>query len=147
MHCDGDAIMKSPIMKKLGLSALSVGAALVCAVMPLSFHWSPTKVVSISVDEAEARLGQRPSIARNVAAVGQRAQRRAYRATAGAAVGAAAPGTGTNAYAAGSSPPPNYGPGYGVVGYNSAPAGAIVDPVTGRWCTTELSGYQWCWTP
>jgi hypothetical protein len=23
----------------------------------------------------------------------------------------------------------------------------IVDPVTGRWCRTEPTGYQWCWTP
>jgi hypothetical protein len=23
----------------------------------------------------------------------------------------------------------------------------IVNPVTGRWCRTESSGYQFCWTP
>jgi hypothetical protein len=23
----------------------------------------------------------------------------------------------------------------------------IVNPVTGRWCITEPTGYQWCWTP
>jgi hypothetical protein len=23
----------------------------------------------------------------------------------------------------------------------------IVNPVTGRWCRTEPSGYQFCWTP
>jgi len=99
-------------MKNAGLSALSVGAAFVCAVMPVSFYWSPTKVASISVDQAEARLGQRPSIARNVAGVGRRAQR-----------------------------------GRVVAGYGPAPAGAVVNPVTGRWCTTQPSGYQWCWTP
>ena len=101
-------------MKRLGLSALSVGAALVCAMMPLSFHSSPTKVPSISVDQAEARLGQRPSIARNVAGVGRRAQR-------------------------------SYGS--VVAGYGPAPSGAVINPVTGRWCTTQPSGYQWCWTP
>src|SRR5262249_57583034 len=154
-------------MRNPGLSALSVGAALVCAVMPLSLHWSPTKVASISVDHAEARLGQRPSIARNVAGVARRAQRPGYRrATAGAMVGAADVGVGTNAYVAGSAPPyyaprygygpvaTGYGPGpapsaYGPVvrAYAAPPAGAIVDPVTGRWCTTQPSGYQWCWTP
>ena len=36
VHCDGRNIMKN-----FGLSDLSVGAALVCALMPLSFHWSP----------------------------------------------------------------------------------------------------------
>lgn len=145
-------------MKHLGLSSLSVGAALACAVMPLSVHWSPTKVASISVDHAEARLGQRPSIARNVAAVGRRTQRGGYRR---ATAGAAAVGVGTDAYVAGSAPP-YYGPGYGygplaigyapepapvVAGYGSAPAGAVVNPVTGRWCTTQPNGYQWCWTP
>jgi hypothetical protein len=87
-------------MKNLGLSALSVGSALVCAMMPLSFHSTPTMMLSISVDQAEARLGQRPSIARKVAGVGRRAQR----------------------------------------------PGAVLNP-TGRWCTTQPSGYQWCWTP
>jgi hypothetical protein len=23
----------------------------------------------------------------------------------------------------------------------------IVNPVTGRWCRTEPTGYRWCWTP
>src|SRR5262249_14016022 len=151
-------------MRNPGLSALSVGAALVCAVMPLSLHWSPTKVASISVDHAEARLGQRPSIARNVAGVARRAQRSAYRrATAGAAVGAAPVSAGTGAYVAGSAPPPYYGPRYGygpvatgyrpgpappgygpvVAGSGRAPSGAVVNPITERWCTTQPSGYQW----
>ena len=119
-------------MKKLCLSTLSVGAALVCAMMPLSFHWSPTKVPSISVGQAEARLGQRPSIARNVAGVGRRAQRNAYRrATAGAAVGAATVGAATNPYVAGSAPPPYYRPGYGygpvATGYGRGPAPSVTD--------------------
>ena len=73
--------------------------------------------LSVSVDQAEARLGQRPSIARNVAGVGRRAQRNAYRrATAGAAVGATTVGAATNPYVAGSAPPPYYRPGYGYGG-------------------------------
>jgi hypothetical protein len=23
----------------------------------------------------------------------------------------------------------------------------IVNPVTGRWCRIEPTGYRWCWTP
>ncbi len=23
----------------------------------------------------------------------------------------------------------------------------VVNPVTGRWCRTEWTGYQFCWTP
>jgi hypothetical protein len=164
VHCG-----RRTIMKNLGLSALSVGAALVCSAMPLSLHRSPTTRPSVSVDQAEARIGQRPSIAASVAGVSRRAQRRTYRrAAAGAAVGAAAVGAAaTGAHIAGSAPPPYYGPGYGygpvaagygpgpapaaygpvVAGYGPAPAGAVVNPVTGRWCTIQPSGYQWCWTP
>ena len=37
-------------------------------------------------------------------------------------------------------------PGYG---YGPEPYGdiVIVNPVTGRWCRTEPTGYRWCWTP
>lgn len=139
-------------MKNLGLSALSVGAALVCSAMPLSLHRSPTTRPSVSVDQAEARIGQRPSIAASAAGVSRRAQRRTYRrAAAGAAVGAAAVGAAaTGAHIAGSASPPYYGPGYGygpvaagygpgpgpapaaygpvVAGYGPAPAGAVVNP-------------------
>lgn len=51
--------------------------------------------------------------------------------------------------------PGGYGPGpypaYGAPGYGYGPGPypdtVIVNPVTGRWCRTEPSGYQWCWTP
>ena len=46
-------------------------------------------------------------------------------------------------------PSPRYtrgGPGYGY-GPGPYPGAVIVNPVTGRWCTTEASGYQFCWTP
>jgi hypothetical protein len=50
---------------------------------------------------------------------------------------------------------PSYGPGpypaYGAPGYGYGPGPypdtVIVNPVTGRWCRTEPSGHQWCWTP
>jgi hypothetical protein len=38
------------------------------------------------------------------------------------------------------------GPGYGY-GPGPYPDAVIVNPVTGRWCRTESSGYQICWTP
>jgi hypothetical protein len=38
------------------------------------------------------------------------------------------------------------GPGYGY-GPGPYPDAVIVNPVTGRWCRTEPSGYQFCWTP
>jgi hypothetical protein len=37
-------------------------------------------------------------------------------------------------------------PGYGY-GPGPYPGAVIVNPVTGRWCRTESSGYQICWTP
>jgi hypothetical protein len=43
-------------------------------------------------------------------------------------------------------PSPRGGPGYGY-GPGPYPGAVIVNPVTGRWCTTEPSGYQFCWTP
>jgi hypothetical protein len=43
-------------------------------------------------------------------------------------------------------PAPYGGPGYGY-GPEPYPDTVIVDPVTGRWCRTEPTGYQWCWTP
>jgi hypothetical protein len=32
-------------------------------------------------------------------------------------------------------------------GYSYAEPYVVVDPVTGRWCRIEASGYHWCWTP
>jgi len=43
-------------------------------------------------------------------------------------------------------PAPYAGPGYGY-GPGPEPGSVIVNPVTGRWCRTEPSGWQWCWTP
>jgi hypothetical protein len=43
-------------------------------------------------------------------------------------------------------PPPYGGPGYGY-GPGPEPGSVIVNPATGRWCRTEPSGWQWCWTP
>jgi hypothetical protein len=31
--------------------------------------------------------------------------------------------------------------------YVPAPGATVVNPRTGRTCTIEPSGYQWCWTP
>ena len=41
-------------MKKLSLLAVSASAALICAAVPLSCHWSPATAPSVSVDRAEA---------------------------------------------------------------------------------------------
>jgi hypothetical protein len=153
----GDVRSVKTIMKKLSLFA-SVSAALVCAAVPASFNWSPANVTLFSLDMAEARVG-RPLTATSVAGVSRRVHRREYRrAAAGAAVGAAAVGgASVGAYVGG--PAPAYGPGpsvaaaapYGGPGYGYGPGpdpnSVIVNPVTGRWCRTEPSGYQWCWTP
>jgi len=159
-------------MKNL-LSAVSVSAALVCIAVPLSVRWSPAKVPSVSLDQAEARVG-RPLTATSAAGVSRRVDRRAYRrTTAAGAVGAATVGAAaTGADVATSGPGSYYGAGYGygpgpvVAGYGygpgygyapgpvaagygpgPGPAAAVVNPVTGRWCATQPSGYQWCWTP
>jgi hypothetical protein len=162
-HQSGDTIMK-----KLNLLAVSVGAALVCTAVPSSFNWSPANGALFSLDTAEARVG-RPLTPVSVAGVNRRVDRRVYRrAAAGAAVGAAAVGAAAvgaaavggaagAAYVGG--PAPAYGPGpavaasspYGEPGYGYGPGpypdSVIVNPVTGRWCRTEATGYQWCWTP
>jgi hypothetical protein len=137
-------------MNKLSLFAVSAGAALVCASVPVSLSWSPASVALFSLDTAEARVG-RPLTATSVAGVHRRAERRAYRrAAAGVAVGAAA--VGGAAYYGGYGPGPAVaaaaygGPGYGY-GPGPDPDSVIVNPITGRWCRTEPSGYQWCWTP
>ncbi len=75
-------------MKKLSvLGATALTAALIAAA-PLSFSWSPTKTLSLSLDRAEARIG-RPLTPGSVAGVNRRVHRRAYY---GAAAGAAAAG-------------------------------------------------------
>jgi hypothetical protein len=56
---------------------------------PLSPHYSPAKVLSVSVDRAEARVG-RPLTPMSVAGVNRRVHRRAYYGAAAVGVGAAA---------------------------------------------------------
>jgi hypothetical protein len=156
-------------MKKLNLFAC-ISAALVCTAVPASFDVASGK---FSLETAEARVG-RPLTATSVAGANRRVHRRAYRrAAAGAAVGTAAVGAAAGAAyvgepapayapgpAAGPPPaavaapapvvataaPPYGGPGYGY-GPGPYPDTVIVNPVTGRWCRTEASGYQSCWTP
>ena len=142
-------------MKKLSLFGC-VSAALVCAAVPVSFNWSRANVTLFSLDWAEARIG-RPLTATSVAGVSRRVHRRQYRrAVAGAAIGTAAVGVAA-ADVGVPPPPPEPGPGvavagpYGGPGYGYGPGPypdtVIVNPVTGRWCRTKPSGYQWCWTP
>ena len=81
-------------MKKLSLLGATLGAALICAAVPLSLHWSPAKTLAVSVDTADARIG-RPLTPMSVAGVNRRVHRRAYygaAAAGAAAVGAAAAG-------------------------------------------------------
>ena len=60
--------------------------------IPLSPHYSPAKVLSVSIDRAEARVG-RPLTPMSVAGVNRRVHRRAYYGAAAAgAAGAAAYG-------------------------------------------------------
>src|SRR5262249_24049032 len=96
---------RRPNMKTLGLSAVAIGAALVCAALPLSFQWSASKVLSISVDQAEARVG-RPATATSVAGVNRRMVRRGDRRA--AAVGAAAAGAAAVGVAAAYATGPGY---------------------------------------
>ncbi|WP_083841310.1 hypothetical protein [Bradyrhizobium sp. STM 3843] len=76
------------------LLGLIVSAAFLTAA-PLSPHFSPAKVLSVSLDRAEARVG-RPLTPMSVAGVHRRVHRRAYygaAAAGAAAAGAAAYGT------------------------------------------------------
>jgi hypothetical protein len=146
---------RETIMKKLSQFAVSVSAALVCAAVPASFKSSPANTTVFSLNTAEARVG-RPLTATSVAGVSRRVQRREYRRTAagvavGAAVGAAAVGAAAASAPvpvgpAVAGPAPVVGPGYGY-GPGPYPDAVIVNPVTGRWCRTEPTGYQFCWTP
>jgi hypothetical protein len=75
-------------MKKMTILGAML-AAVLCAA-PVSLHWSPAKVLSLSLDSAEARVG-RPLTPVSVAGVNRRMNRRAYYgAAAGAYYGAAA---------------------------------------------------------
>jgi len=72
-------------MKKLSALGLVVATGLLCSA-PVAVNWSPTKVPSLSVDTADARIG-RPLTPMSVAGVNRRVHRRAYygAAAAGAA--------------------------------------------------------------
>src|SRR5215813_7079478 len=70
------------------LLGVIVTAALFTAA-PLSLHYSPAKVLSVSLDRAQARVG-RPLTPMSVAGVNRRVHRRAYYGA--AAAGAAAAG-------------------------------------------------------
>jgi hypothetical protein len=67
---------RRPIMKKLSMLGIIVGAALLTAT-PFSLQWSQ-KNVALSLDSADARVG-RPLTATSVAGVNRRVHRRAYR--------------------------------------------------------------------
>ena len=73
---------RETVMKKLGLFAVSVAAALACTAVPASFNWSRTTGASLSLDKAEAQIG-RPLRARSIAGVNRKVQRRAYRRVGG----------------------------------------------------------------
>ena len=74
--------------KSVKFSGFIVAAALLTGV-PASIQYSPTGMLSVSLDRAEARIG-RPLTPGSVAGVNRRVHRRAYY---GAAAGAAAVGT------------------------------------------------------
>jgi len=67
---------------------LIIAAALLTAA-PLSPHYSPAKLLTVSFDSAEARIG-RPLTPMSVAGVHRRVHRRAYYGAAAVGVGAAA---------------------------------------------------------
>ena len=133
-------------MTKLSLSAVSVGAALVCAALPFSLHWVPMKTPSVSLDQAHAQfVGQQPSAARNVAGVSRPVQRRTYRRAAAARRAAVGRYYGYGAVGVGY---PGPGPAaYGPYGYGGPEYGYVVEPGGyGRWCAVYPSGFRWCWT-
>ena len=75
--------------RNVKLLGLAVTAALLTGV-PASVQYSPTEMLSVSLDRAEARIG-RPLTPGSVAGVNRRVHRRAYYGA--AAAGAAAVGT------------------------------------------------------
>jgi hypothetical protein len=90
--------------KLLGL----VATAVLFTAAPLSPHYSPAKVLSVSLDRAEARIG-RPLTPGSVAGVNRRVHRRAYYRGAYGAYGAATVGAAAAGAAA-----------YGAYRYNRA---------------------------
>src|SRR5947209_7352930 len=79
---ENDMTSKARVFKLIMTAALLTAA-------PLSPRYSPAKVVSISLDRAQARVG-RPLTPMSVAGVHRRVHRRAYYGAAAVGVGAAA---------------------------------------------------------
>jgi len=88
-------------MKKLSLLGVTLSAALLAAA-PFSIQWSTAKILTVSLNTADARIG-RPLTPGSVAGVNRRVHRRAYY---GAAAGAAAAGAYYNRAACGHYPYP-----------------------------------------
>jgi hypothetical protein len=63
-------------MKKLTMVRILCATAVLC-VAPVSLYWSPAKMLSLSVDTADARIG-RPLTPGSIAGVNRRVHRRAY---------------------------------------------------------------------
>lgn len=86
-RCDDRLLGENDMTKRVRLLGLIVTAALFTAA-PMSLQYAPSKVLSVSLNSAEARVG-RPLTPMSVAGVNRRVHRRAYY---GAAAGAAAYG-------------------------------------------------------
>lgn len=109
-------MLKIAIERRTALG-VALGAALL-SVAPVSLHWSPASVPSLSFDKADARVGH-PLSAGSVAGVHRRVDRRtARRAYYGGAAAAGAAGVAANTgYSSGSL-------------FNAAPPAAAAPPAT-----------------
>ena len=74
--------------RKLKVLGIAATAVFFCS-SPLTLQWSPSHVPSVSLQQADARLG-RPLTPMSVAGVNRRVHRRAYYGAAGAAAAGAA---------------------------------------------------------
>jgi hypothetical protein len=99
-------------MKKIGLLSAAIGA-MVLAATPLSLRMSSNALPSLSVDQADARVG-RPLTPVSVAGVNRRQNRRAAYG-----YGAGAVGAGLGAAAIGTAAAVGAAPYYGGTGYYS----------------------------
>lgn len=86
--------MSKIALEKRTVLGVALGTALLSAT-PVSLHWSPAQVPSLSFDRADAQVGQ-PASPGSVAGVHRRTTRRA--AAAGAAGAAANNGSGSGVY-------------------------------------------------
>ena len=77
-YAESSTIGRKNLVKKMSmLGAVLVGAAILCSA-PISVQWSQEKGLSVSLDNAYARVG-RPLTATSVAGVARRTGRRAVR--------------------------------------------------------------------